>query len=208
VSQSSGSALPTCDGVANNMEFLSRTSGWVTGMCGAATQEIDVYRTGNGGRTWYLQKHMLSALGLVSHVTYFNPGLPSPFTPDGCSILPVDIASPASFQLLSTCNLGVFWVPTKPIRAGNQQFGPHAIYDVLSFHNVWARVRGKLYRTTSRMTGWQVVSSHPNLGPSPQLDFVSPTVGFVAQTMGASRILITHDSGHTWTSLSTAAETR
>jgi photosystem II stability/assembly factor-like uncharacterized protein len=161
---------------------------------------MSVYKTRDAGHTWRMQQHLLSTRGLVSRVTYFNPGLPSDFTPDGCGILPVDIATPASFQLLSTCNGGVTWVPTKPIRAGRGQFGPNAAYDVLSYHYAWARVRGKLYSTTNRMHGWKILSSHPNLGVNPQIDFVNPNVGFVADTNGASHILVTHDSGRTWTS--------
>jgi photosystem II stability/assembly factor-like uncharacterized protein len=200
LNHSSRSALPGCNAATDHMQFMNRTLGWVTGICGAAPQLTEVYKTRDGGHTWRMQQHLLSARGIVRHVTYFNPGLPSAFTGSGCSVLPADIASPPTFELLSTCNRGVTWVPTKPIRAGHGQFGPNAAYDVLSFYYAWARVKGKLYRATSSMHGWKLVSRHPNLGVDPQIDFVNPNVGFVAQTTGASHILVTYDSGRTWTS--------
>ena len=200
IGQASSSPLPACDGATSNMEFVSQNEGWVTGLCGAATQAMSVYVSGDEGRTWH-QKTFSPPTS--APLTFFNPGLPSAFTPSGCSVLPVNLSPPTSFQLYSTCNRGASWTPTKHILAHSQQFGPNAVYDVLSYYYTWARVQGKLYRTSSSGVTWQVMSSHPNLGKSPQIDFVNPNVGFVAQTMGASNILTTADGGRTWSSLST-----
>jgi photosystem II stability/assembly factor-like uncharacterized protein len=197
LSNASPGPLPACDGVAANLEFLSRTQGWVTGICGAAPQVINVWRSRDGGLTWSAQHPLMGS----RPVAYFNPGLPSAFTSRGCSVLPVDVSPPARFLLLQSCNRGASWRPTKPIHAGHQQFGPNAIYDVFSFNYAWARVKGKLYRTTSAMSGWQLVSAHPRIGVDPQLDFVSPTIGSAAQIAGATRVLVTHDAGRTWMSL-------
>ena len=208
MTQKSGS----CNGALNNLSFTGPKVGFKTGMCFAATQIQELYRTNDGGRTW--SKFAVKTPGFK--VSYFDAGLV--WVTGSRLSMPVSLMSPSAFVLYRSGDGGSTWHASKSIQVKIScqhnhavafgggcvsNIGPPYSYGALSSTTSWVLIKHVLRRTTNGGAGWSVMSRHtafgsgPQPGVLPQIDFVTTRVGFVLPRIGRD-IYVTFDSGRVW----------
>ena len=189
-------SLSPCDGAAGNLSFVSSSTGWATGMCGATPQYTQVDATSDGGRTW--RPVALPTPGFK--LGWFEPGIV--YVIHGILLLPVSVAGPASFVLYRSIDGGLRWKPTTPIPGPSPHpnyVGPQFGFDALNNLVSWVDIGDVLYRTTDAGIKWYVMSKSPNLPTSAEFDFVTRHDGFALRpAMGSAHIFFTSDSGRHW----------
>jgi photosystem II stability/assembly factor-like uncharacterized protein len=204
IGQRSPHAIGACDFVAN-VTFSSAMDGWATGICGAAPQIHAVYRTTNGGRTWFV-KSLPVRPGWTNNRTAtpcsqaYLQSFPPSFAGSGAprvGVLPVAMNRPSEFVLYRTTNGGAGWRKTKPIK-GHMSCAPQAVEAALDPSHIWALLNGTLYSTSDSGRHWTALTHHPGMGLSSKLQFVSISDGFALRGAHPGFISATLDGGRTW----------
>ena len=200
ISTSSPHSLPACDDSAASISFVGSSVGWVTGICGAAPQRKQVFRSTDGGRTW----RQAAVTNPVSHLEYFDPGQVV-VTGAQSELLPVAVQTPNEFMLYRSATGGKSWVATNPIRLKGS-LEPTFVYAPFSAATSWVLVGAlgqaknpnpELWRTTNGGVSWRVVSYRFRTVDLVELDFVTTSKGFALGT--GYNIYITNDGGKKWT---------
>jgi photosystem II stability/assembly factor-like uncharacterized protein len=193
IGQQSPHAIGACDFVAN-VTFAGTRDGWSTGICGAATGIHSVYRTTDGGRTWFVKNLPLQSCHCQQA---FFESLPPTFA-GHTGVLPAGIYPPSRFVLYRTLDAGKNWIKTTPIKGLSRAMGPRVVEVAFDPSHVWVLLNQTLYSTTDAGRHWTAVSHHPGLGLSTKLQFVSNVDGFALRGGHPEFIKATADGGHTW----------
>jgi photosystem II stability/assembly factor-like uncharacterized protein len=195
-----GGGLPTCD-CMQGMSFLTPSAGWVAGcFCGIGTSPPLFFRTTDGGHTWRQAWFPLpsgapvAGNGDVHAPVFFGPRN---------GVLPVflSLTRPPRqvLDVYHTANGGRTWRGTSPVRV-TQSDGADLVTFVDPNHG-FLLDDTRLLRTNDGGRHWQAMPSRldrEHLGP---LDFVTPSVAFALEEIGASgenRLLESRDGGRTW----------
>jgi photosystem II stability/assembly factor-like uncharacterized protein len=184
-------SLPACNGF-EGIAFKNVSTGWAAGTCGPAPQDLLLYRTRDGGRTWY-QQHLQSPVQRPTSVWNVAP----PVFGNGMAALPVQ-SSPCNCLTLYTLGSGgATWTPTAWLHDRPFALPPLAMLDPL---HVWAWVRGRLHVTSDGGRHWTTLPRSVSLAGA-DFAFVTPRSGFALETGSERRhafLLRTDDGGRTW----------
>lgn len=199
LSTESRHALPGCNFVAQ-MSFATRNNGWATGICGGLPSSRHVYRTTNGGRTWFPKKLILAGrtrcpTSAPCSATFES--MPPTFS-GGNGILPVSAFPPPQFVLFHTSDGGKIWNSLTPIKGNSNQMGPRVTTFGLDSNHLWVLIHGDLFWTGNGGASWVKLAHRPGLGANPQIQFVSPTDGFAVKFGHPDAIWTSSDAGRTW----------
>lgn len=174
------------------ISFLNTSTGWVTGT--VTTNDLAwLYRTHDGGKTWY-QQTLLKPQGIPSaQLSILAPTFFS--ATDG--LLPVRFADLTTGKGIATAlymthDGGTNWQPTAPMLT---------TLTVSSFPDMqrgWMTDGIGLFVTSDGGHHWARLVASANFKNVTQLDFVSHTTGWA---ISGQRLLKTVDSGRTWSTL-------
>jgi photosystem II stability/assembly factor-like uncharacterized protein len=184
-------ALPPCNGFGG-IAFRSPRIGWATGSCWPAGQSLMLYRSQDGGRTWY-QQHLSPPGGRRS--TAWPPTFRGR---DG--VLPTLSSACFCLTLYTTRDGGKHWTPTAPVSARVPQYPDIFALDPAHVW-VWVSDLGRLYATGDGGRHWRRLSSMRGAGPYVSIDFVDPRHGFGYPLMDDGPhpyLYVTRDGGRTW----------
>ena len=177
-------------GMKNGLTFLDERHGWVTG-----TEPKDGYAwlfaTQDGTRTWQHQDLKLPSGFITSTLSIDPPRFSSAYH----GILPVVFYRGKPYKdFYSTYDGGASWNSTMPVQNSG-------IYDMIPMRDIWVWDGTTLDVSHDGGQTWTRITPNVNLGEAiRQLDFISPTTGFVL-TMdenGHSQLLKTTDGGSNW----------
>ena len=181
-------------GSKSGLSFLNATTGWVTGRV-AINGYILLYRTDDGGATWYPQSLPLSPTERSSQLSL----LPPLFFNATDGILPVssDTGKGARLDVYMTHDGGTTWRGTTPLTAAA------STADFIDVDHGWASDGTLLYVTDDGGKQWTTLSPGGSFQHITQLDFVSRHIGWAigATAAGAPTFLKTEDGGRTWTAI-------
>ena len=185
-------------GHKTGLAFADATRGWVSGF--DAGDEIVLYASGDGGRTWARQ-HVTAPRGYSTEGGAVETRSPI-FFGEGSSdgLLPVVFhaeGQPTVFYV--THDGGATWQPTTAVvSAVNDSF----VWSFPDPKHGFATDGDKLYVTSDGGATWQAVTPNVSLGGASQLDFVSARTGWAV--VGSSLVKTT-DGGRTWTQPATGS---
>jgi photosystem II stability/assembly factor-like uncharacterized protein len=181
-------------GSKSGLSFLNATTGWVTGRI-PVNGYILLYRTYDGGNTWYPQSLPLSPTERSSQLSI----LPPLFFNATDGILPVsfDMGKGASLDVYVTHDGGTTWKRTTPLTAAA------STADFIDVDHGWASDGTLLYVTGDGGKQWTTLSPGGSFQHIMHLDFVSSDIGWAigATAANAPTLLKTEDGGHTWTAI-------
>ena len=181
-------------GSKSGLSFLNATTGWVTGRV-PVNGYILLYRTYDGGATWYPQRLPLSPTERSSQLSI----LPPLFFNATDGILPVssDTGKGASLDVYRTRDGGTTWQGTTPLTAAA------STADFIDVDHGWASDGTLLFVTDDGGKQWTTLSPSGSFQHIMHLDFVSSDIGWAigATAAGAPTFLKTEDGGHTWTAI-------
>jgi photosystem II stability/assembly factor-like uncharacterized protein len=181
-------------GSKSGLSFLNATTGWVTGRI-PVNGYILLYRTYDGGTTWYPQSLPLSPTERSSQLSI----LPPLFFNATDGILPVsfDMGKGASLDVYVTHDGGTTWKRTTPLTAAA------STADFIDVDHGWASDGTLLYVTGDGGKQWTTLSPGGSFQHIMHLDFVSSDIGWAigATAANAPTLLKTEDGGHTWTAI-------
>jgi len=181
-------------GSKSGLSFLNATTGWVTGRV-PVDGYILLYRTYDGGATWYPQSLPLAPTERSSQLAI----LPPLFFNATDGILPVsfDMGKGASLDIYVTHDGGTSWRGTTPLTAAA------STADFIDVDHGWASDGTLLYVTGDGGKQWATLSPGGSFQHIMQLDFVSSDIGWAigATAAGAPTLLKTEDGGHSWTAI-------
>ena len=179
-------------GSKSGVSFLNATTGWVTGRV-PVNGYILLYRTDDGGATWYPQSLPLSPTERSSQLSLLLPLFFN--ATDG--ILPVsfDMGQGASLDVYVTHDGGTTWKSTMPLPAAV------GTIDFVDMQHGWVTDGMVLYSTSDGGQHWAKLSPGANFKQVTDLSFVSSTTGWAIGGQGnnSSLLLKTTDGGQTWT---------
>jgi photosystem II stability/assembly factor-like uncharacterized protein len=223
-------AMPGCS-FAANVTFANAHDGWATGLCGAMPQAHVVYRTRDGGGRWFAKTLPVPACSGRSCRQSFFQSFPPAFK-GRTGTLPALVNPPSGMVLYRTTNAGGSWSRTTLVKIPVSPVVGVPIYTAsLDPRQVWALVgipqytakrsshpavvrrqggysyRDVLYATSDSGRHWRIVSKRPGLARTPEIQFVSPKIGFAT---GGSQIFVktTTDGGRTWHKIETILKQR
>jgi photosystem II stability/assembly factor-like uncharacterized protein len=181
-------------GSKSGLSFLNATTGWVTGRVPVNGYTL-LYRTNDGGSTWYPQSLPLSSTEKSSLLSI----LPPLFFNATDGILPVsfNMGKGASLDVYVTHDGGATWKGTTPLTAAA------STADFIDVNHGWASNGTLLYVTGDSGKQWITLSPGGSFQHIVHLDFVSGDIGWAigATAAGAPTFLKTEDGGHTWTAI-------
>jgi photosystem II stability/assembly factor-like uncharacterized protein len=182
-------------GSKSGVSFLNAPTGWVTGRV-PVNGYILLYRTYDGGATWYPQSLPLSPTERSSQLSI----LPPLFFNATDGILPVsfDMGKGASLDVYVTHDGGTTWKGTTPLTAAA------GTADFIDVDHGWASDGTLLYVTGDSGKKWAMLSPGGSFQHIVHLDFVLGDIGWAigATAAGAPTFLKTEDGGRTWTAIS------
>lgn len=185
-------------GSKSGLSFLNTLTGWVTGSSSLNGSDfLFLYRTKDGGTTWYPQKLPLSPQERSTRLSITPPMFFS--ANDG--ILPVtfDTGNGSHVDFYVTHDGGDTWNGTIPIAA------VAAASDFVDVNHGWASDDGMLLSMTNDGgQHWILLSPSGSFTHISHLDFVSPQIGWAigSTASNSSSLLQTVDGGRTWKVLS------
>jgi len=178
-------------GRKSGLSFLNVTTGWVTGSV-PVDGYILLYRTRDGGSTWYPQSLSLSPTEAASQLSILPPSFFN--ATDG--ILPVsfDTGNGVSLDVYVTHDGGTTWQGTTPLAASASTI------DFIDVNHGWASDGTFLYVSSDGGQHWTRLSPSGSFQHITDLDFVSTDLGWAIGATGSnvSTLLKTVDGGHTW----------
>ena len=178
-------------GSKSGLSFLNATTGWVTGRVPANGYTL-LYRTRDGGSTWYRQSLPLSPTEASSQLSI----LPPLFFNATDGILPVsfDTGNGANLDVYVTHDGGSTWTGTSPLTASARTT------DFIDVDHGWASDGTLLYVTSDGGQQWMKLAPGGSFQHVKELDFVSNDIGWAigATASNAPTLLKTVDGGHTW----------
>jgi photosystem II stability/assembly factor-like uncharacterized protein len=181
-------------GRKSGLSFLNATTGWVTGRV-HGNGYLLLYRTDDGGATWYPQSLPLSPTERSSQLSI----LPPLFFTAADGILPVsfDTGKGASLDVYVTHDGGTTWRGTTTLTA------LAGTADFIDVDHGWASDGTLLYVTNNGGKRWNTLSPGGSFHHIMYLDFVSSDIGWAigATAAGAPTLLKTKDGGHFWTAI-------
>jgi len=184
-------------GSKSGLSFMNATTGWVTGRLPINGYTL-LYRTHDGGSTWYRQSLPLSPTEASSQLFI----LPPLFFNATEGILPVSFntGNGVSLDVYVTHDGGTTWKGTTPLATST------STVDFIDMSHGWASDGTHLYVTSDGGQHWIGLSSGGSFQGVTQLDFVSSKIGWAigATASNALTLLKTEDSGHTWAVISYA----
>ena len=183
-------------GKKSGLSFLDGQTGWITGSYAVAGLSL-LYRTHDGGKTWYAQALRLSSPETTAQLAIAAPRFFS--TTDG--ILPVSVngANTHYIDFYVTHDGGNSWQRTAPIAASA------SISDFVDANYGWTSDGTHLYASSTGGKQWTEIVTNPALHNLSVLNFVTPTVGWaIGSTPNQGPALLkTSDGGQSWTVLPT-----
>ncbi len=116
------------------------------------------------------------------------------------------VGSEASIQIFKTSTKGASWAPLTSISSGHalKNFGGQVQASYFDSQHLWLTVReatsvafsfADLFSTVDGGESWQLLPSPPVFG---QLQFISPTIGFLLGGFEDSELYRTSDGGQSW----------
>ena len=197
------SGLPLV-GAKMAITFRDATTGWITGG-GIVSDQLHLYVTHDGGRTWREQKIPLPPQ--VTSPWQSHPTPPKFFTAqDGILAVEYDYGEtqqPPSFVAIVvfyvTHDGGTTWASTTPVPARLISWdSPPSLVDM---NHGWVTDGDALYVTTDGGRRWMKSRPEPPFADVKQLDFISPRIGWALRETFPF-LLKTDDGGHTWVPVS------
>jgi photosystem II stability/assembly factor-like uncharacterized protein len=184
-------------GSKSGLSFVNATTGWVTGRLPVNGYTL-LYRTRDGGSTWYPQSLPLSPTEVSSQLFI----LPPLFFNATDGILPVSFntGNGVSLDVYVTHDGGITWKGTTPLAAST------STVDFIDMSHGWVSDGTLLYVTSDSGQHWTRLSPGGSFQGITQLDFVSSNIGWAigATASNALTLLKTEDGGHTWAVISYA----
>ena len=179
-------------GSKSGLSFLNVATGWVTGRI-PLDGYILLYRTRDGGFTWYPQTLPLSPTETSSQLSI----LPPLFFTATDGVLPVsfDTGNSVNLDVYVTHNGGTTWQGTTALAA------PASVVDFIDVDHGWVSDGMLLYMTSDNGQHWTRLSPGGSFQHITRLDFISSDLGWAigATESSAPTLLKTVDGGHTWT---------
>jgi photosystem II stability/assembly factor-like uncharacterized protein len=178
-------------GSKSGLSFLNVTTGWVTGRVSANGYTL-LYRTHDGGSTWYRQSLPLSPTEASSQLSI----LPPLFFNAADGVLPVSFntGNSVGLDVYVTHDGGTTWKGTTPLAASA------STADFIDVNHGWASDGTLLYVTSDGGQDWMKLAPGGSFQHVTHLDFVSSNIGWAigASASNALTLLKTVDGGHTW----------
>jgi photosystem II stability/assembly factor-like uncharacterized protein len=188
-------AFPGCD-CSRAITFRDPVDGWSTGAPFATPQQLWLYRTADGGRTWTHQA--LSGLGRHQIAETFPPR----FVGGGIGYLPVrlDAGQPhAAIDVYRTGDGGRTWHATSRVRI-------HAIATSVAAlaRYLWIADGSVVYRSSDGGARWSSVRRTGWTRGLDSLQFLTPRLGYAVPVCdngcsAADFLLVSRDGGRSWT---------
>lgn len=180
-------------GNKTGISFLNEQIGWITGSYAARGYPF-LYRTSDGGKTWYPQALNISPSQTTTQLATTTPH----FFSATSGILPLSATSGSTTTVTfyATHDSGNSWQPTTPITAQTN------LSTFIDPHYGWISDKTHLYTTSTGGQQWTELATNPPLHRLSSLNFVTHTIGWAigsTQPNSISRSLLkTTDGGHTW----------
>lgn len=178
-------------GQKTGISFLDAQTGWVTGSYAAPGYPL-LFRTRDGGQTWYPQTLKLAPSETATQLALTAPHFFS--MKDG--ILPVSASSGngTSVMVYTTHDGGNSWQGTTPIAASA------SLTNFVDTNSGWTSDGTHLARTSTGGQQWKRLETNPPLRDLSSLTFVSPTLGWAIGSTpnNGPALLKTTDGGLTW----------
>ncbi len=204
---SSSGGLPYRGG-KYSITFLNPTTGWIAGFL---PNNLYLYVTHDGGRTWLQQKLPLPPDLTPSWHAYLRP-LKFFTAQDGIFPVVYSLLNNSGEAIMmrvvfyATHDGGTTWAHTTPMPVSLSKIGDdtnivhHAIADM---NHAWVQQGNELRVTSDGGRQWATLAPNPLFANVAQIDFISPEVGWAA---GWSRgsiptfsfLLRTQDGGSSW----------
>jgi photosystem II stability/assembly factor-like uncharacterized protein len=204
---SSSGGLPYRGG-KYSITFLNPTTGWIAGFL---PNNLYLYVTHDGGRTWLQQKLPLPPDLTPSWHAYLRP-LKFFTAQDGIFPVVYSLLNNSGEAIMmrvvfyATHDGGTTWAHTTPMPVSLSKIGDHTNivhHAIADMNHAWVQQGNELRVTSDGGRQWATLAPNPLFANVAQIDFISPEVGWAA---GWSRgsiptfsfLLRTQDGGSSW----------